>query len=170
MNYMFDGCSKLTSLDLSSFNTSQVTNMSYMFRNCSKLTSLDVSSFNTSQVTNMSYMFYGYSALTTIYVSELWDTTKVTSSSSMFRNCTNLVGGNGTKYSSSYTDKTYARIDKPGQAGYLTDISAKSSSENVEIGKGPSRAQKIVLWSMLIVLIPTSISLGYIIYKKKRLV
>ena len=31
--YMFDGCSKLTSLDLTNFDTSNVTNMSYMFCN-----------------------------------------------------------------------------------------------------------------------------------------
>ena len=30
---MFQGCSSLTSLDLSNFNTSQVTNMASMFKN-----------------------------------------------------------------------------------------------------------------------------------------
>ena len=37
---MFAGCSNLTSLDLSVFNTSQVTDMRGLFENCSKLTSL----------------------------------------------------------------------------------------------------------------------------------
>lgn len=31
MKYMFDVCKNLTSLDVSSFNTSKVTNMDYMF-------------------------------------------------------------------------------------------------------------------------------------------
>ena len=35
------------------YNTSNVTNMSNMFRNCSKLTKIDMSSFDTSSVTNM---------------------------------------------------------------------------------------------------------------------
>ncbi|TYV58764.1 BspA family leucine-rich repeat surface protein, partial [Listeria monocytogenes] len=55
MDYMFSG-SAATSLDLSSFDTSQVNGMSYMFAD-SAATSLDLSSFDTSQVDNMSYMF-----------------------------------------------------------------------------------------------------------------
>ncbi|WP_368667998.1 BspA family leucine-rich repeat surface protein, partial [Pseudomonas sp. Kh13] len=55
MYYMF-GYSSATSLDLSSFDTSSVTNMRCMFRYCSA-TSLDLSSFDTSSVTDMSYMF-----------------------------------------------------------------------------------------------------------------
>ena len=56
---MFDGCSSLTSLDLSSFNTSNVTDMGEMFALCEKLTSLDLFGFNTSNVTDMGYMFVG---------------------------------------------------------------------------------------------------------------
>ena len=52
MGNMFDGCSLLTSLDVSKFNTDNVTNMGQMFNGCSSLTSLDVSSFNTSKVKN----------------------------------------------------------------------------------------------------------------------
>ena len=63
MNSMFFGCSSLTSLILSNFNTSQVTNMNSMFFRCSLLTSLNLSNFNTSQVINMDYMFYGCSSL-----------------------------------------------------------------------------------------------------------
>jgi len=60
---MFWECSSLESIDLSSFNTNNVTNMSYMFCYCSSLKSLDLSSFNTNNVTNMSYMFDGCSSL-----------------------------------------------------------------------------------------------------------
>jgi hypothetical protein len=38
----------------------------------------------------------------------------------MFSNCLALVGGNGTPYDSTHTDKTYARIDRPGTPGYFT--------------------------------------------------
>ena len=38
----------------------------------------------------------------------------------MFYNCTSLVGGAGTTYNSSYTDKTYARIDSSSTPGYFT--------------------------------------------------
>ena len=40
MSYMFYYCSSLTSLDLSNFNTNNVTDMRSMFYNCSSLTSL----------------------------------------------------------------------------------------------------------------------------------
>jgi surface protein len=48
--------SKATILDLSNFNTSNVTDMRDMFYN-SQATTLDLSSFNTSSVTDMSNMF-----------------------------------------------------------------------------------------------------------------
>lgn len=38
----------------------------------------------------------------------------------MFTSATKLVGGNGTKFNSSYEDATYARIDKEGEPGYFT--------------------------------------------------
>ena len=41
-NYMFFNCNLLTILDLSNFNTQNVTNMSYMFSNCYSLKSLDL--------------------------------------------------------------------------------------------------------------------------------
>ena len=57
MEHMFNRCSGLTSLDVSSFNTENVTNMTCIFLGCSGLTSLDVSHFNTKKVTDMSCMF-----------------------------------------------------------------------------------------------------------------
>ena len=50
-------CSRLKELNLSSFNTNQVTDMSYMFRGCSGLKELNLSSFNTNQVKYMNSMF-----------------------------------------------------------------------------------------------------------------
>ncbi len=117
---MFASCTGLTELDLSSFNTSNVTSMTYMFSGCTGLTKLDLSSFNTSNVTSMDYMFNRCTNLKTIYVGDNWSTSKVTNSTNMFYNCTSIVGGNGTTYSSSRTNKTYARVDKSGSPGYLT--------------------------------------------------
>ena len=114
---MFSGCSSLTSLDLSNFNTSNVTNMYEMFVNCSNLTRLDLSSFVTNNVTNMIAMFQGNSALVTILVGDGWNTDNVTSSTRMFKDCTSLVGGDGTRYDPNYIDKTKAYA---GPGGYLT--------------------------------------------------
>ena len=68
MSYMFYGCNSLSSVDLSTFNTSNVTNMSWMFFGCGSLSSLDLSAFNTSSVIDMRSMFDGCSKLNEVYV------------------------------------------------------------------------------------------------------
>ena len=60
---MFDGCSSLSSLDLSNFDTSKVTMMNHMFYGCLNLTSLNLSNFNTTKVTDMNSMFDGCTKL-----------------------------------------------------------------------------------------------------------
>ena len=112
--------SAATTIDLSSFNTSNVTNMWAMFFD-SKATTLDLSSFDTSNVTDMSWMFSDCSNLKTIYASNKFNTNAVSSSNNMFTGTTNLVGGAGTTYNSSYVNKTYARIDGGASLpGYFT--------------------------------------------------
>ena len=89
MSNMFFGCSNLTNIDLTSFDTKNVTDMSYMFFYCSKLTNLDLSSFDTKNVTDMSEMFYNCFNLKNINLSS-FDTKNVTEMSEMFYNCSNL--------------------------------------------------------------------------------
>ena len=121
MGMMFSHCCSLTSLDVSSFNTANVTVTSEMFDNCYLLESLDLSSFNTAQVINMCKMFYDCSALTTIYVGDEWSTEAVSNSDSMFGNCSNLVGGKGTTYDDCHIDAAYAHIDGgDADPGYLS--------------------------------------------------
>ncbi len=55
MTRMFYCCRILTQLDVSNFDTSNVTNMSSMFFGCANLSQLDVSNFDTSNVTNMDF-------------------------------------------------------------------------------------------------------------------
>ena len=124
MSGMFSD-SQSTTLDVSGFNTSNVINMSGMFSR-SQVTTLDLSSFNTSRVTNMNGMFNASTLLTTIYASDKFNTYNVMYSTDMFTGCTKLVGGSGTKYNSSYINKTYARIDGgTSNPGYFTDIADK---------------------------------------------
>ena len=121
MDFMFSGCYNLTSVDLSSFDTSKATDICSMFQFCTKLKSVDLSSFNTAKVTNMWYMFNACWVLETVYVGDGWSTDKVTLSARMFNNCSKIVGGRGTTYDSSHTDKAYARIDGGADApGYFT--------------------------------------------------
>jgi surface protein len=54
---MFSYCSSIIELDLSGWDTSNVTDMSYMFLYSSKLKELDISGWDTSNVKNMKSMF-----------------------------------------------------------------------------------------------------------------
>ena len=121
MNIMFKDCSSLQSLDLSSFNTASVTGMTSMFSGCSSLQSLDLSSFNTASVTDMNSMFSGCSVLENIYVGDGWSTQAVTTGNFMFNNCPKLPG-----YDESKTSHAMAKLTTDG--GYL-----KKKSEPVEM-------------------------------------
>jgi surface protein len=92
-NRMFSECSSLTNLNLSNFNTQNVTDMSWMFYNCSSLTNLKLSNFNTQNVTNMSLMFSECSSLTNLNLSN-FNTQNVTDMNNMFFECSSLINLN----------------------------------------------------------------------------
>ena len=60
---MFYGCSSLYSLNLSTFNTSQVWEMNYMFGSCIKIISLNLTNFCTRHLYMIDAMFYNCSSL-----------------------------------------------------------------------------------------------------------
>lgn len=107
MNRMFYKSSYITTIKgLDAFETVNVTNMAEMFHSCSKLTELDLSSWNVSSVQDASAMFYGCSTLTTIYAGDWTNTITPSKHTNMFYNCSKLVGA--ISYSSSKVNWTYA--------------------------------------------------------------
>ena len=92
-SFMFFNCSSLESIDLSSFNSSEVNNMCYMFYNCKSLKSIDLTSFNTKNVTNMSSMFCECSSLKSIDLTS-FNTDNIIDMSFMFDNCSSLKKNN----------------------------------------------------------------------------
>ena len=90
MEDMFAYMSSLTTLNLSNFNTLQVTSMRAMFYGMSNLTTLDLSNFDTSNVTDMEVMFSRMSSLTTLNLSN-FDTSKVTYMNAMFYGMSSLT-------------------------------------------------------------------------------
>ena len=113
---------------MENLNTWDVTDMSDMFNGCSSLTSLDLSNFNTEKVKDMSYMFDGCGNLKTIYVGNQWTTNNVEYTEYMFDGCTSLIGGKGTICEAEHYPQTdtyylqFARIDDPANdaPGYFT--------------------------------------------------
>ena len=87
-SYMFYGCTNLTKIDLSFFETDNVINMSYMFYDCSNLAKIDLFSLKIKNVINMSYMFYNCYNLEKIGL--FFNTKNVINMSCMFCNCSNL--------------------------------------------------------------------------------
>ena len=90
MESMFSKCWNLEELDLSGFDTSNLTDMSSMFSNCNSLRSLDLSGFTTESVTSMSRTFYHCWGLTELDLSS-FNTENVTDFSYMFWWCRNIT-------------------------------------------------------------------------------
>ncbi|MBO4245805.1 MAG: BspA family leucine-rich repeat surface protein [Bacilli bacterium] len=92
------------------FDTSNVTNMSGMFSEMYDLTSLNLGDkFDTSNVTNMAWMFSEAPSLTDLNLGEKFDTSNVTNMSGMFTNASNLEAMDlGDKFdTSNVTDMSY---------------------------------------------------------------
>jgi surface protein len=121
MNSMFYSC-KTANIDISSFNFYNVQNLELMFYLCSNIKSLKFTTNDFSNATTVRQMFLSCTSLKTIYTNSDWIFSQNVNSSTMFKNCNSLVGQNGTTYSSSNEDKTYARIDTPSTPGYFTAI------------------------------------------------
>ena len=129
MTGVFNGCSALTSLDLTNFNTAKVTDMKLLFANCSALESLDLSMFNTENVTSMPSMFNGATKLKTLNVSN-FNTEKVNNMGHMFANCPNLTSLDLSSFNTKgveYVDNIFKNCSN------LTTIYA---SENFAFGSG----------------------------------
>jgi len=129
MSYMFDGCSCIPLLDLSTFDFRKVADISGIFYYCNKvkeikfgekaifssltslkkmfvdlyaLETLDLSTFDTSTITDMANMFSNCTSLTTLNLSGL-DFRNATDVSNIFNNCPklkNLSFGENAKFNS----------------------------------------------------------------------
>ena len=93
LSNLFNGCSQMTSIDMSNCNTSNVTNMSNMLYSCSKLSTLTLGNIDTSNVTNMSNMFYNCASLKNIDLSNK-NLSNVINMTNMFTYCNGLTNIN----------------------------------------------------------------------------
>ena len=79
-------CYSLTSLDLHTFQTNKVFDMSYMFKNCTGITYLNLENFDTAKVTNMRQMFSSCSNMETLDIRN-FDTYSVIDYDQIFDSC-----------------------------------------------------------------------------------
>lgn len=119
MSYMFCDCSSLKTVYLKGLNTSNVENMNNMFERCTSLGYLDLSSFNTQKVKNFEKMFYGCSWLKAIYASPKFvvvNSPNLISKALMFELCYQLAGETKSYYPA-HVNGDFAKID----GGYFLD-------------------------------------------------
>lgn len=86
---MFKDCTKLTQIDLSTWDVSKLKDTSSMFEN-SGLTSIDLSAWDKSIVTDTGSMFLGCAALASVNING-WNLSSLGSSDYMFSGCTALT-------------------------------------------------------------------------------
>ncbi|MDT2758869.1 BspA family leucine-rich repeat surface protein [Enterococcus xiangfangensis] len=89
MGYMFSQMTNLSKLDLSSWDTSSVTNMTAMFAQ-NNFSNVDLGTWETENVTDMSYMFAMTPNLTSLATPN-WNTEKVTTMIGMFTSASALT-------------------------------------------------------------------------------
>ena len=138
---MFGSCSKLTSIDVSGFNTANVTDMSGMFRSCDALTSLNISSFDTSKVTNMSNMFQNCSSLTSLNISS-FNMAKVTSSTNMLNfGTSNKIQTLKTPYnnSSAIPITTGSTLYNEDTGAVVTSVPANTTKSLTYVNENPEK-------------------------------
>ncbi len=97
MRSMFNACRNIRSLDLSSFNTQNVETMAYMFQYCVNLKDVNLKSFNTEFVNDMQYMFAYCYELESVDLSS-FNTENCLTLYSMFRICRKLASVNLTSF------------------------------------------------------------------------
>ena len=83
-------CGSLTTLDVANWDVSSVSSLQDTFFRCSSLTTLDVTNWNVSSVTIMLALFHGCRSLTTLDVSN-WDVSSVTTMERVFFECASLT-------------------------------------------------------------------------------
>ena len=86
----FYNCYSLPGVDVSKWDTSKVTTTWQMFQNCFNVTSLDLTGWNTSRTKNTANMFFNCRSLTELDLSS-FNVKNVTKAVGMFNGCGNLI-------------------------------------------------------------------------------
>lgn len=123
-DYWFYGCYNTTSMS-GLGNLQRVGSMRYTFYNCKMMQKLDLRGLASAYLTSLFYTFSTCSMLETILVDPNWMLPSGISWASVpgsqtFGNCSKLVGGAGTAWSSSKVTGAMAVIDTATVRGYLT--------------------------------------------------
>ncbi len=120
----FEGCKKLTTLDMGIASFSSVQNLKNAFKDCESLPLFSFDICDTPTLATTSGMFSGCKNLRKIYVNDNFQGLQHIAYDNMFDGCVNLIGGEGFTYSPTVPackSGEFARVDYGGiMPGYYT--------------------------------------------------
>lgn len=127
MGRWFADMTNLTTINgMTNMDTSNCDGMGGTFNGCSSLTELDLSSFDTSKVSLMANMFKDCVSLEHIYVSDKWDTGNIAVPAyAVFGNCVNLPN-----FDSAQTNISKAHYGEGGYLTYKAAPSDSGNNTN----------------------------------------
>ena len=119
-NDIWVGCGCMTSIDVSKWNTAQITTIRSAFHTCSSLTSIvGLDKWNTSNITDMGYLFYECLSLNSIDLS-FWDLSNVLDMRNMFNTAISLTSlyVNSPLNSGVHTSNMFSGVETDGTFYY----------------------------------------------------
>lgn len=131
-NEVFNGCTSITSLNLSNWTTRGITKYQKMFHLCSSLSSLEISGLNTTSATNMGEIFGGCNNLKSITLGDGF-TWKGENSYLSTPSASNIPGADGYWYDAATRD-AYKPEDIPSNkaATYVAVNPLKAPTVTIE--------------------------------------
>ena len=144
MNHIFYNCESLKELNISTWDTSNVTDMKSMFTWCSSLKELDVSGWDTSKVTDMSLMFYWCSSLKVLDIFN-WDTSNVTDMSFMFKGCSESIIPDWYKNRLTESKLNFNPVDYQDEESDIIDVQTVSQLNYKYHPKTKKELQEIII-------------------------
>ena len=127
MEYMFANDQKLTNLDWSKIQLTDITSMAYAFYWCSGMTSIDLSNADLEDATSMKAAFMNCTGLQRITFPEGWTAENVTTMEQMFLCCWKLIEINNTARWNVNTQismyRAFEQVGKNTTGGLTLDLS-----------------------------------------------
>ena len=119
MTQMFAGTNRLERINVSNFDTSNVTTMNAMFKDAKSLKTIDLSNFNTSNVSDVSNIFNGDNSLVNVNIDN-WDIRKINNNGESIFNGSNIknVSARNLNIPESLTNWSYSTIERLDVTGW----------------------------------------------------
>ena len=144
MSAAFYNLPNITELDFHTFDTRKVTNMEAMFNSLPNIEEFDLSYFETPNLTSVSSMFNGDEKITKLDLSN-FDTSKLNTFNSMINSCANLkeINLSNWDFSSSNSDNLFHNLVGDNSNNSIEKINMSNAKFNVSMQYAFSNLTKL---------------------------